>query len=174
MFISIARLRERVCESAAEDGALLDFATQACAIVEAHLARPVEARSFAEVHHGGDRALFVRHRPIVSVQSIRDVYIDEPATGYRVDPDAGAIYAANSDWAIGTARWRVSYRAGFEEIPALISEAALRLAEILWHEAKDGMRIRRESIGDVGFTYLSPDEDRTVRGMLQPYVRVAA
>ena len=57
-------------------------------------------------------------------------------------------------------KYCVTYRAGYEEIPALIETTALQIASLLWESAGGNLAVTSTSFGDMGgrtFQSFKPD-----------------
>lgn len=139
-----------------DDAELQGFIDAATVEIE-KLAGKVESASFTEVYDGGDVSIYLRQRPVLSVQSITEVIgsltytlsLQPPgqsvdAWGYSLDnPMSGKVVrrsAAGQPWRFtpGIGNITVIYTAGRADVPANIRLATLELIEHWWQHSQQG------------------------------------
>lgn len=136
-----------------------------------------------EYDASNSQQLLLRMRPVSLVTSVQyrntslneDSWTTEETTDYFLDGAAGVLegnlfYGSYN-------RWRVSYVAGYETIPADLAEACVILASYLVENAATGSGVKKKQEGSRSIEYHSPNstnslvEDLSLDDMLQRYVR---
>jgi len=104
------------------------------------LGTPLEATEYTEDLDGGEYTLRTRWQPIIDVAEILD-RLDEDAEMDFTLGAGGAIQRAdtagsllNSRWPEGAGRYRVSYTAGYEDLPAGVQLGVLMLVSRAYHQ----------------------------------------
>lgn len=104
------------------------------------LGSPLSATEFTEDLDGGEYELRTRWRPIIDVTEILDRDDSDAAMDFDLDSNGRILRAdtagsvLRSRWPEGAARYRVSYVAGYEDLPAAIQTAVLMLVSRAYHQ----------------------------------------
>ena len=117
----------------------------------------------------GGHYLILHMRPVTSVDKFQyrdaalneDDWTDVDNQSYFVDHDAGVIdllFTPGSNFN----RFRVTYTAGYDPIPADLSEASVKLAAFLTDNEKQGSGIKSQSEGRRKIEYFQPSEGSSI------------
>lgn len=103
-----------------------DILARAEAAIESKLKRPLAPTSYTERFQPRSQVIYVKRRPIISVQSVTRSYsataAGAPVTDYRVNNAAGYI---EFSFPIEGMYVEIQYTAGFAEVPEDLKEAIL-------------------------------------------------
>lgn len=155
--------------ASSDDAALQRFINAASDVIdfECDIVAP---KVFSEYYDGGDYSIWLRHRPIVSVQNIQEgwgftnyqldyVQVNSPSQttmfAYSIDNvDTGEITRrsggnVNIPFMRGTNNIYVQYTAGRQVIPAAIQLAALELIAHWWQNSQ----LRAASLAGANLSY---------------------
>lgn len=139
--------------------------------------------AIVEYFDGGHEDLLTRYAPITTVTAI--VNTDDnstlAATSYSYDPDRGFIYLEQQNdfvfanvgdpiWTEGRRLWKVTYKAGYVTVPAVVSNAVSMWSNWLNENEKGATSVKigdfSESFGADGMAMPA-----NVKALLAPYLR---
>ncbi|MEJ0015716.1 MAG: hypothetical protein WDN25_03970 [Acetobacteraceae bacterium] len=108
------------------------------------------SETFREVYGRG--LLILSRHPVIEVASVTEAGEAVATDGYEVDPGAGLLYRLAGDC---RTCWRartivVAYRAGFDPIPADVTDAVLTVMRHRWATSDRDPLLRSFSIDGVG------------------------
>lgn len=145
-----------------KDNLIIRKINQATAMIENYTGRRFKATTYTneEYDSTGTNQLVLRNRPIISVTGLgtRDTSLNEDdwevtdTQLYFADLSAGVLdlnFNAHGSWN----RLRVSYRAGYEDIPADLAEAAATLAAFYTQNNISGQAIKVKEEGQRRIEY---------------------
>lgn len=137
---------------------------QATEIIEGYCQRRFAQTTYTnEIYDGSHELdLVLRQRPVISFTSLsaRSTSLNDddwdaiPADQYFVDNGAGVIRAISTFYG-GYSRWKVTYVAGYETIPADLREACAALAAF-YCSTTQGQTVKRMKEGAREVEYATP------------------
>jgi len=159
---------------------LIDAASQR---LDGRCRKPLRQREFTEAHSGGQglcrggaKRIWLNHRPIVSVTSIRDdqgTPATVEATDYTILRNEGAL-EHHAHWPEPLYRWNITFIAGFfatvDAVDEVMRAACHRLVEHLYNAVTNGEAARSTQLGQ-SVTYqqlLTGDLPANVEMLLGP------
>lgn len=160
------------------DGRLSDVIAQAEDYIEARLNRKFTKQSYTEILPATGTKLFMRNRPIVSVEQVQRGYFGSfnetiDLAYFRINGSQTAIELIGT-YAYCPEQWkgfeyRVSYTAGYATVPYNVKAAVILQTALLAHtdfKLYGGDDGKKPSI-----TYINDDIDRLLKPMCLPKYR---
>lgn len=140
---------------------------------------PLTRGTWTEDYDGGCDSIVLRHRPAISVASVKDdlswtfgssSVID--ATAYRLDKTLGILRFVYYVPAGGRQNVRVVYDGGFDPIPGLVRRLAVEMVTARLKQRENPMVVNRGN-KDGNFSKTPPEEwDSTIIRRLEPILGV--
>lgn len=177
---SLANVKESLgITDSSKDNLINRKIAQAEATILQYLGRSIEATDYTEYYDGGGTGgeLTLRNWPLISVTSVsyRDTHLNEDdftvvdTENYFIDDSAGRIKVLSSLWGRFD-RWRVIYRAGYETVPADISEAAADLAAYyVLNSTSSGVKRKKEGQREIEYSTTPALDALGITGVLDTY-----
>lgn len=141
-----------------------EILARAEAAVQRQLRRPILPTAYAEVHRPHGSTIYLRQRPVLSIESVgRSMFAGSaisPFVNFAVDYTTGILTVAG---AAGAYYYTVEYIAGFETVPEDIKEAILMQAALFAYQD-----LEIYGSGDSkppGILYMKDD----IKDLLEPY-----
>jgi hypothetical protein len=158
----------------------------ASAVIERYTDRKLKLQEHTdEVYDGnGSHMLYVKQYPISEVLEVKlwdtfnnvPLYVYGENTEFMVCQQEGCIYL-RAGWQKGIRNYRVSYRAGYQDIPFDIKKACADICALAYFH-KDKIGVRSEQIGkysitlDKGTNAMGLSLPKEIEGLLIPYRRI--
>lgn len=169
---------------ATHDALLQEFIDRLSAWVESYCGRTFAQAAYADELHDGDGTsrLVVKQRPIVSVASLFDDIDRQFGAGTQIDaedfvvyPERGEIRLDGLVFAQGLQNVKVTYTAGFSQIPLDLQQAVIELIADRFRN-KEHQGIRSTGIGAFRVDYDEAEIPAEVKSVLHRYrdTRIAA
>ena len=183
-FLTVERAREIPALAGADATYLSHLAAAACEAVERYCKRAFALTSYTAEYHdgGGETSLFVENFPVTALQSVTIVepgggQVQIEAAGFDVNAGTGEVrFKAGASGGYdrfpkGFRNIKVSYTAGFEEVPEAVKEAAAQLAAHLHSSAAREGGVAAEKLGQYSRRFAAAGQGMpaAVRQLLAPY-----
>lgn len=163
-------------QTTSEDTLLSRLITAASSFIEKLLCNTFALTSYTEVYDGnGHRKLWVTHTPITSVSSVVvdsktiSPAIDSVSSGYGFTREGIFLYGFWFEK--GLQNVRISYSAGYAQIPADVEDECLRIVG-LRYKARDRIGVSGKSVGGEHVSYDMGDMSEKVLSNLRAYRKV--
>ena len=185
---TLVQVKQHLKKSGTDDDALLEeLINAASAAIESKCRRQFRERTYTDERHDGNgrsNVVFLRHRPIVSVDSLYDdpgrtfeaISLIDPAD-YEVFGGEGYIVRVGVPFSVGVRNIKITYNAGSAEAPADIVEGAVLLTMDYFQQSTPGgghQGIKSEALpqGQGTRTLEHGPMPQRVLALLAPYIRV--
>lgn len=183
--VGLSEVKEQLnyaADDTSDDEELRGFIASASEVAN-DLAGQIVRRTYTETYSGGERAILLRRRPVISVTSVTvdDVLVD---AGDYTASETGILAHRWARWARGFRNVEVVYIAGREAVPASVIDGTRELIRINWRPQQGGnyspfdgagsddFGVSRQTEGSLqGAIRLGFFVPNTVMQRLQPHVR---
>lgn len=158
-----------------QDAVLTRLISAASNYIQSWLNRDLLAADYTERFNGtGTASLMLPNYPVLSVTSVKINGLTIPAgsdsaDGYFFDSDG--LYLRGYRFERGVSNVLVSYRGGFETIPAELAQATIELVS-LRHKERDRIGIVSKGLAGETITYSQRDFTASVKTVLTQFKRV--
>ena len=144
-----------------DDTLLQGYCDSAESIVAKYLGYSPESKEYETQARGfGAKFFELESMPVTELLSVTKDGEEVALSLFRVIKNTNYLaYDDDSVFEDGK-KYCVIYRAGFEEVPALIETTALQIASLLWESAGGNLAVTSTSFGDMGgrtFQSFKPD-----------------
>lgn len=157
------------------DAVLTRLISAASNYIQSWLNRDLLAADYTERFNGtGTASLMLTNYPVLSVTSVKINGLTIPAgsdsaDGYFFDSDG--LYLRGYRFERGVSNVLVSYRGGFETIPAELAQATIELVS-LRHKERDRIGIVSKGLAGETITYSQRDFTASIKTVLTQFKRV--
>lgn len=176
-----------------DQDAELHLYTDAVTPVLVYLGCDLDSTDYTDTFDGGACQIMLHHTPVISVTSVieswgsnytqtltaTDLFSGSGSTGsycYSIELATGVLTRRAAGVAIpfapGTRNVQVAWTAGFADIPANLTLAALELVRGWWQIGEQGNRPAFGDSPEMAFAALPPDVRVRVREMLADHLRL--
>lgn len=158
-----------------QDAVLTRLISAASNYIQSWLNRDLLAADYTERFNGtGTASLMLTNYPVLSVTSVKINGLTIPAgsdsaDGYFFDSDG--LYLRGYRFERGVSNVLVSYRGGFETIPAELAQATIELVS-LRHKERDRIGIVSKGLAGETITYSQRDFTASIKTVLTQFKRV--
>ncbi len=169
-------------DDSSEDAFLGDLIDRASEAIESFCRAEFGQVERTEYHDGGSGIVVLGHRPVLQVGSVHDDPNREfpggslvASSSYVVKKLAGYILLADGDFAPGLNSVRVVYTSGYVSVPDDVAQACVMLVAAWYNRAHQGADgLAEEKLADYAARYATEPFPEAAKGLLEPYVEVAA
>lgn len=131
-------LPEKYCKSAVEE-------------VNRYLGYNPELAEYTTEKRGdGGKLLELKSKPIVTIISAEISGVEVETTAFNIIEDSNMIEFNNQDVFCSSVKYKLTYKAGYSEVPEIIKTTALQIATLFWESAKGNLAVSSTSFADTG------------------------
>ena len=158
-----------------DDGLLQALITRLSEWIQTYLSLDILAADRAEVRDGhGSNTIVVAYYPIISVASVKINGVSIPASsGYAVSGyyfNDFTIKLRGYSFSPGEGNVELAYRAGYEQVPADLSQACLELLALRYKE-RDRFGISSKNLGPEQVQFVTDAIPKSVMAIFNNYFR---
>lgn len=171
---TLQKLKQYLGITTSNDDALLtELVASANAFVLSYIGRDIEAKDYVEKYNGtGSVGITLDNDPIISIAAVA---VDGRSVPVSTGHDVPGYFFVDSQLVLrgsvftrGKRNVDVSYRAGFDTVPADIMQAANYVAAQMY-KRRDRIGVSSKTIGQETISYDAADLDTKSRGILNQY-----